>query len=151
MSFFSHDGFDRHELEIALEEALAGNRVRGASTITQQLAKNLWLTPTRNPLRKIRETFYARSLEKHLTKRRILEIYLNVVEFGPNTYGAEAAAQRYFGRNAATLTNDQAAELAASLPSSTWHPGVSSKRYQAHLRRTKERMQKVDWLNLLVR
>ncbi len=100
MSFFSHNGFDTHELQVALREAVQRKRVRGASTITQQLAKNLWLSPSRSPLRKIEEAILTRQLEHHLEKRRILELYLNVVEFGPGLYGAEAAAIRYFGRPA---------------------------------------------------
>lgn len=151
ISFFSHDGFDRHELGVAFEEAVAGGRVRGASTITQQLAKNLWLSPSRSPLRKIREALLARSLEKHLSKRRILEIYLNVVEFGPATFGAEAAAQSYFGKSAAQLNNSEAVQLAASLPASGWYPGARSRRYQAQVQRVQERVQQVDWLDSLVR
>ncbi len=151
LSFFSHNGFDRHEVQAAIEEALAGGRVRGASTITQQLAKNLWLSPSRNPIRKLRELLLTRSLEKHLSKRRILELYLNVAEFGPATFGAEAASQRYFGKSASDLTQEEAAQLAASLPASSWHPGVTSQRYQAHLGRLRTRMQQLDWLDQLVR
>ncbi|REJ73387.1 MAG: monofunctional biosynthetic peptidoglycan transglycosylase [Acidobacteria bacterium] len=150
-SFFSHDGFDEHEIRKAIDEALEGGRVRGASTLTQQLAKNLWLSPSRNPLRKLRELVLTRQLEKHLDKRRILEIYVNVAEFGPGVYGAEAAAREYFGVSAANLDSDQAARLAASLPSSTWHPGSQSANYRAHVRRVRERMRQYGWLDQLVR
>jgi len=115
-SFFSHHGFDTHEIKIAAREAVKGKRVRGASTITQQLAKNLWLSPSRSPLRKIKELILTRQLEHSLSKRRILELYLNVVQFGPDIYGAEAAARHYFGVPAADLDREQAARLAASLP-----------------------------------
>lgn len=150
MSFFSHDGFDRHEIEIAIKEALEGGRRRGASTITQQLAKNLWLSPSRNPLRKVREALYTRSLERHLSKRRILDIYVNVVEFGPGIYGAQAAARHFFGKSAAALDADEAAQLAAALPSSRWYPGAQSRGYQSHVRRVRQRMRETSWLDQLV-
>ena len=89
---------------------------RGASTISQQTAKNLWLSPAVDPVRKLREALLTRALEKKLSKRRILEIYLNIAEFGPGVYGAEAAAQRYFGQPAADLGAAEAAQLAAGLP-----------------------------------
>ena len=151
MSFFSHDGFDHYEIEVAIREALDGGRVRGASTITQQLAKNLWLSPSRNPLRKVREALYTRSLERHLSKRRILDIYVNVVEFGPGVYGAQAAARHFFGKSAAALGADEAAQLAAALPSSRWYPGASSRGYQSHVRRVRARMREAPWLDQLVR
>lgn len=150
MAFFSHDGFDRHEIEVAIKEALEGGRVRGASTITQQLAKNLWLSPSRNPLRKVREALYTRSLERHLSKRRILDIYVNVVEFGPGVYGAQAAANRFFGKSAAALSADEAAQLAAALPSSRWYPGADSRGYRSHVRRVRQRMREANWLDQLV-
>lgn len=114
---------DRAELERALRAA--GNRrgrMRGASTITQQLAKNLYLSPSRNPLRKLKEAVIAYRLEWALPKDRILELYLNVVEFGPNLWGVEAASQRYFDRPASRLSMDQAAMLVATLP----HPLTSN-------------------------
>ncbi|HXO22864.1 MAG TPA: transglycosylase domain-containing protein, partial [Thermoanaerobaculia bacterium] len=90
--FFSHHGFAREEMRSALEEAWKEKRLpRGASTITQQLAKNLWLSSSRNPLRKLKEAALTRQLEAKLKKRRIFEIYLNVAELGPGIYGAEAA------------------------------------------------------------
>lgn len=91
-------------------------KLRGASTITQQLAKNLYLSPDRNPLRKVKEGVTAYRLEATLSKRRLMELYLNVVELGPNIWGAEAASQFYFDRPARRLTPAQAASLAGSLP-----------------------------------
>ena len=120
---------------------------RGASTITQQVAKNLWLSPSYNPLRKLKEALLTRQLERALSKRRILEIYLNVAEFGPGVYGAEAAAQRYFGVAAAGLDEPQAAQLAAGLPRpSSWHPGSSSRAYANRTRRILGRMARAQWL-----
>lgn len=151
LSFFNHRGFDTHEIRIAAREAFEGKRVRGASTITQQLAKNLWLSPSRSPARKLRELALTRQLEKHLSKGRILEIYLNVVEFGPGIYGAEAAARHYFGVAAADLSAEQAAHLAASLPRpSKWHPGVDSRGYERSVERILIRMEQCDWLDKLL-
>jgi monofunctional biosynthetic peptidoglycan transglycosylase len=151
LSFFNHRGFDPHEIRIAAREALEGKRVRGASTITQQLAKNLWLTPSRSPTRKMREIVLTRQLEKHLSKRRILEIYLNVVEFGPGIYGAEAAARHYYGVGAADLGPEQAAYLAASLPRpSKWHPGIDSRGYARSVNRILGLMEQCDWLEKLL-
>jgi monofunctional biosynthetic peptidoglycan transglycosylase len=128
-----------------------GTRVRGASTITQQLAKNLWLSPSRSPTRKLREIVLTRQLEHGLSKRRILEVYLNVIEFGPGVYGAEAAARRYFGIPAAELDADQAAQLAASLPRpTTWHPGVSSRGYLRAVARIRLRVDQSGWLDRLL-
>jgi len=116
-AFYEHEGVDVDQLKKSFEENLEkGELARGGSTITQQLAKNLYLSPSKNPYRKVRELLITRSLEKHLTKKRILEIYLNVVEFGERTYGAEAAARRYFGKSAAALSPDEAALLAGCLP-----------------------------------
>jgi monofunctional biosynthetic peptidoglycan transglycosylase len=117
-AFFSHKGIDLNELKAALKkdwETMSFSR--GASTITMQLAKNLYLNPSKNPLRKLKEVVIARQLEENLSKRRILEIYLNVVEWGRNIYGAEAAARFYFGKSAASLDPLESATLAALLPS----------------------------------
>ena len=114
---------DRTELRRALDGATdRRGRLRGASTITQQLAKNLYLSPSRNPLRKLKEAVIAYRLEWTLGKRRIMELYLNVAEFGPRLWGVEAASQAYFGRPAARVTIDQAALLIATLP----HPLTSN-------------------------
>ncbi len=114
---------DRAEMERALGKAAARrDKLRGASTITQQLAKNLYLSPSRNPLRKLKEAVTAYQLEWWLPKDRILALYLNVAEFGPNLWGVEAASRRYFRRDASELSMDQAAMLIATLP----HPITSN-------------------------
>ncbi len=129
IDFFTHDGFATAEMKKAIQEAWEEKELpRGASTITQQLAKNLWLSPSRNPLRKLKEALLTKQLEKRLSKRRILELYLNVIELGPGIWGAEAAAHHYFGKSAASLSTTEAAALAASLPRpATWHPGVRAR------------------------
>ena len=146
--FFAHGGVDLDEVEDALERAVERKALpRGASTITQQLAKNLWLSGSYNPLRKVKEAILTRQLESRLSKRRILELYLNFAEFGPGIYGAEAAARHYHGRSAARLSERQAAELAAGLPRPrTWHPGVTSRSYQRKVRSIERRMAKARWL-----
>ena len=135
------DPRDRSELSRALGNAWSRRaRIRGASTITQQLAKNLYLSPSRNPLRKVKEALTAWRLEAALDKDRILELYLNVVEFGPGIWGVEAASQAYFGKSARRLTDEQAALLAATLPSPlkanpSLRPGRIRWRQQLILRR----------------
>lgn len=148
IEFFSHNGFSTREQQAALRDAWEEKKLpRGASTLTQQLAKNLYLSPSRNPLRKVKEAALTWQLERSLSKRRILEIYLNVVEFGDGIYGAEAAARHYFGKSARSLTERQAAELAASLPRpKSWHPGVKSRSYQRKVRSIERRMAKASWL-----
>ena len=113
---FQHEGVDFEQLQESLEVDWARGRfTRGASTITQQLAKNLYLSPSKNPLRKVRELILARRLEAELKKARILELYLNVIEWGDGIYGAEAAAQTYFHQPAATLSPVQSALLAGAI------------------------------------
>jgi monofunctional glycosyltransferase len=115
-AFFSHDGIDYDELRVSIELDLkAGRFVRGASTITQQLAKNLYLSPSRNPYRKVAELFITRRLEAELPKTRILELYLNVIEWGDGIWGVEAASERYFGVPASALSAEQAALLAGAI------------------------------------
>lgn len=117
-SFFTHEGFDWEGIKEAAKYNLeAGELKRGGSTITQQLAKNLYLSSERSLFRKAREALITRSLERHLTKNRILELYLNVAEWGQGVYGAEAAARHHFGKPSRDLTADEAAWLAAILPS----------------------------------
>jgi monofunctional biosynthetic peptidoglycan transglycosylase len=117
-SFFTHEGFDWEGIkDAALYNLEAGELKRGGSTITQQLAKNLYLSSERSLLRKARETLITRSLEQQLSKERILELYLNIAEWGKGIYGAEAAARHHFKKSARTLTSDEAAWLAAILPS----------------------------------
>jgi len=116
--FFEHDGVDWEAMRGAMEKNWEKGGLKvGGSTITQQLAKNLYLSPARTPWRKLREILIARRLESALSKKRILELYLNVIEFGRRTFGAEAAARRYFGESAKDLSRDQAATLAAIIPS----------------------------------
>lgn len=117
-SFFTHEGFDWEGIKEAARYNLeAGELKRGGSTITQQLAKNLYLSSERSLFRKAREALITRALEDHLTKERILELYLNVAEWGQGVYGAEAAARHHFRKSARDLTADEAAWLAAILPS----------------------------------
>ena len=144
-SFFSHRGFATGEIREAIDKAIREfDLPRGASTITQQLAKNLWLSPSRNPLRKAKEAVLTWQLERALSKRRILEIYLNVVEFAPGVYGAEAASRRYFGKPAADLTDEEAAALAAGLPRpSIWHPGVRTAAYRRYVDDIRRRMERI--------
>jgi len=162
-AFYQHHGIDWRSLRIALgyrrgdfswsnardradlQRALGGagdrrKKLRGASTITQQLAKNLYLSPSRNPLRKVKEAVLAYRLEWALGKRRILELYLNVAELGPHLWGVEAASQAYFGRPAARVSIDQAALLVATLPhpltsNPSLRPGRTIWRQQLILRR----------------
>ena len=148
MEFFSHSGFSTTEMRTAIRETLQeGKDLRGASTISQQLAKNLWLSPSRNPLRKFKEALLTWQLEQRLSKRRILELYLNVVEFGHGVYGAEAAAQHYFGRSATSLTEIESAQLAAGLPRpGSWHPGVESPYYRRYVEDILGRMHRATFL-----
>ena len=148
MRFFSHSGFDEEEIKASLQDAWTRKSLpRGASTITQQVAKNLWLSGSYNPLRKVKEAILTKQLEANLPKRRILEIYLNVAEFGEGIYGAEAAARHYYHRSAASLTDRQGAELSVSLPRPrSWHPGVRSRGYQREVRYTLRRMAVARWL-----
>jgi len=115
-SFFDHEGIDLKELRASLEiNWEEGRFTRGASTITQQLAKNLYLSPSRNPIRKLKELLITRRLEAALIKRRILELYLNVIEWGDGIFGAEAASRTYFGKAASALTPEEAALLAGAI------------------------------------
>ena len=115
-AFWQHDGIDYDELQKSIELDWArGQLVRGASTITQQLAKNLFLSPSRNPARKLRELIITRRLEAELPKARILELYLNVIEWGDGVWGAEAASRTYFGIPASALGAEQAALLAGAI------------------------------------
>src|SRR6202008_4727734 len=129
--FYQHHGFDWHEIQIAAEDDLEGGRTRGASTITQQLVKNLFFGTGRSVLRKAAEFTLAPVAEFVLGKRRILEIYLNVVEWGPGIYGAESACRYYDGTTARNIGREQAARLAAILP--------------APLKRRPERMNNYSW------
>jgi len=114
--FWRHEGLDIDQLQESLATDWARGRLaRGGSTITQQLAKNLYLSPSKNPLRKLRELLIARRLEAELKKARILELYLNVIEWGDGVYGVEAASRAYFSVSAADVSPQQAALLAAAI------------------------------------
>ncbi|MBK9117818.1 MAG: monofunctional biosynthetic peptidoglycan transglycosylase [Betaproteobacteria bacterium] len=132
--FVEHEGFDWEGIQLAIEKnQKKGRVVAGGSTITQQLAKNLFLTPARSYVRKAEEAVITVMLEALLPKRRILEIYLNVVEWGNGVFGAEAAARHYFGVSAAQLSAEQAARLAAMAPNPRFYernqgaPGLNRK------------------------
>jgi len=116
-SFFQHSGYDIDEIRESVKRNWREKRfARGASTITQQLAKNLYLSTSRNPLRKVREFFIAQELERSLSKKRIFEIYLNVIEWGDGVYGVEPASRKYFGKSCSELLPEEAAILAAMIP-----------------------------------
>jgi monofunctional biosynthetic peptidoglycan transglycosylase len=125
--FYEHDGFDFEQIREAWRSNRSGRRLRGASTISQQTAKNVYLDPSRNFLRKGREAILTGWLELWLTKDRILEMYLNVVELGPGIFGAGAASEAYFERSPGELTGEQSALLAATLPAPlSRNPATSS-------------------------
>jgi monofunctional biosynthetic peptidoglycan transglycosylase len=115
--FWSHEGFDFVAMQKALEKDLKKRKLKaGGSTISQQLAKNLYLSPSKNPIRKLREAIFTWRIERNLSKRRIIELYLNVAEWGEGIFGIEAAARHYFEKGAVSLTAQEAARLAAVLP-----------------------------------
>ena len=115
-AFFEHEGLDYEQIKESLEASLEdGGPMRGASTITQQLAKNLYLSPTRNPMRKVKEVIITRRLEMALSKRRIFEIYLNSIEWGDGIFGCDAAARAYFGKSASDLGAAEAALMAGAI------------------------------------
>ncbi len=152
INFFDHQGFAEDEIKAALRSAMENRRApRGASTLSQQLVKNLWLSPSRNPWRKVKEAILTHHLEETVEKRRIFETYLNVVEFGPGIYGAEAASRFYFSKGAATLGVHEAALLAASLPRpKSWNPRSSSTAYNRKVETIKKRMAKATWLEKVI-
>ena len=135
--FLLHRGFDMRQIRKAVEDAGAGERLRGASTLTQQLAKNLFLWPGGGFLRKGLEAWLVMWIEGSWSKGRILEVYLNVAQFGPCVFGAEAASQRYFERPAAELEPEQAALLATVLPNPArlraWNPGPYAQQRRAEI------------------
>ena len=140
--FYQHHGFDWHEIQIAAEDDLEGDRTRGASTITQQLVKNLFFGTGRSVLRKGAEFTLVPVAELVLGKRRILEIYLNVVEWGPGIYGAESACRYYDGTAARNVDREQAARLAAILPAPLKRRPERMNHYSA---RILERMRQMGW------
>jgi monofunctional biosynthetic peptidoglycan transglycosylase len=139
-AFWTHDGVDleqvRESMEVNWER---GEFARGASTITQQLARNLYLSPSKNLVRKVRELLIARRLEASLSKQRIFELYLNVIEWGDNVWGAEAAARRYFHKSAGALDASESALLAGAISNprafDPAHPSARLKRRQQMIMR----------------
>ena len=140
--FYQHNGFDWHEIQIAAQEDLEGDRIRGASTLTQQLVKNLFFGTNRSILRKGAEATLVPVAEAVLGKRRILELYLNVVEWGPGIYGAEWASRVYYGRPARNIDRQEAARLAAVLPGPLKRRPERMNRYSAIIL---GRMQQMGW------
>ncbi len=130
--FWVHDGFDFEAMQKAVEKDIKKQAFHaGGSTISQQLAKNLYLSPAKNPIRKLKEAILTWRIERHLSKRRILELYLNVAEWGDGLFGISAAASRYYGKSAASLTAREAAELAAALPNPKRYRPDGASRYAA--------------------
>jgi len=147
-TFYAHEAVDVKGIQEAIQKDWQKKKItHGGSTITQQLAKNLYLSPSRNPLRKVKEYFIARSLEKHLTKKRILELYLNVVEMGERVYGAQASSRFYFHIPASALNPSQAALLAGCLPNPrTMNPAAPNKRLRFRQRMILSRMRRWGYL-----
>ena len=141
--FYEHSGFDLIAIREALDYNLGqGEFLLGASTISQQTAKNLFLSPSRDPLRKWHEVLLTWGLERNVRKSRILDLYLNVAEFGRGVYGVRAAARTYYNLEPASLSLEQAAALAATLPSPVKHnPMTQTERFQKRTQRI------LDWLN----
>ena len=140
--FYQHHGFDWHAMEIAAEDDMQGGRLRGGSTITQQLVKNLFFGTGRSILRKGAEASLVPVAELVLSKRRILELYLNVVEWGPGVYGAESACRYWYRTSARNIDRQQSAELAAILPSPLRRRPDRMTRYSALIQ---ERMRQAGW------
>lgn len=143
--FVEHDGFDWEGIQRAMEKnQRKGKAVAGGSTISQQLAKNLFLTPSRSYLRKAQEAVITLMIETCWSKRRILEVYLNVVEWGRGIYGAQAAARRYYGISAAALGPSEAARLAVMLPNPRRYERQFGPRLAAHAERLRARMHRSE-------
>ena len=147
-TFYRHHGVDWGSVKAALDKDWEMKRFAyGGSTITQQVARNLYLSPSKNPLRKLKELLIARRLERVLGKRRIFEIYLNIAEWGKGIYGAEAAAQAYFGKSAADLSADEAVALAVVLPNPRrWSPARKGSYVERNMRRVMTRMRASGFL-----
>jgi monofunctional glycosyltransferase len=134
-NFYHHHGLDLYAIKLAMEENWEEKSiVRGASTITQQLMKNIYLSPSQNPMRKWQEAILALRVERCVSKNRLFEIYLNVIEWGEAVYGVEAASRKYFGKSASSLNPEEAATLAAMIPNpiarnpSKWNPKLQRKK-----------------------
>ena len=129
-TFWSHNGFDWFEFKESVERYFVeGRAVRGASTITQQLVKNLYLSSSKNPLRKLKEWILTWYMEQQLSKSRILEIYFNVIEWGDGVYGIEAASRYYYDKSAPDLNREECARLAAIIPSPRKHRADVDSKY----------------------
>ena len=147
IGYFGHGALDLRAIWEAVDEWRRGGRLRGASTITQQLARSLFLTPERSLWRKLAEVRLAGQLERELGKRRVLELYLNAVEFGPGLLGVGAAARRYFATGAGELDPAQAASLAAAIPSpGRDNPATGSRRWAFRRDLILRRMDRAAWL-----
>ncbi len=140
--FYQHHGFDWHAMEIAAEDDMEGGRIRGGSTLTQQLVKNLFFGTGRSILRKGAEFTLVPVAELVLSKQRILELYLNVVEWGPGVYGAEAASRYHYRVSARNIDREEAARLAAILPLPLKRRPERMNRYSELI---EERMRQVGW------
>jgi len=147
IGFLTHEGVDWTAVREALQEWVEGEGLRGASTITQQTARNLFLSSRRSFFRKVAEARIARALEDELGKRRILELYLNIAEFGDEVLGVEAAAWRYYGCTAAELTAEQAVGLCAALPSPRRdNPATATRTWEFRSEVILKRLEEYDWL-----
>ena len=127
--FYKHDGFDVKGMENAIERSIQKGTLAGGSTISQQLSKNLYLSPSKNPVRKLKEAIITYRMEKILSKRRILELYLNIAEWGDGIFGIEAAARHYYGKSAKSLNAQEAAHLASVLPNPIKYNPLSDQKY----------------------
>ncbi|MBF0328152.1 MAG: monofunctional biosynthetic peptidoglycan transglycosylase [Nitrospirae bacterium] len=128
--FWSHEGFDFEAMQKAVEKDLKEKKFKfGGSTISQQLAKNLYLSPSKNPARKLREAILTWRIERNLTKKRILELYLNIAEWGDGLFGIEAAARHYYAKPASALSPQESARLASVLPNPLKYNPLSSSGY----------------------
>jgi monofunctional biosynthetic peptidoglycan transglycosylase len=128
--FWRHEGFDFEAMQKALEKDIQKRRFKaGGSTISQQLAKNIYLAPSKSPIRKIKEAILTWRLERALSKKRIVELYLNVAEWGDGQFGIEAAARHYYGKRASALSAEEAAQLATVLPNPTRLKPIGESRY----------------------
>ncbi|MEO6384210.1 MAG: monofunctional biosynthetic peptidoglycan transglycosylase [Thermomonas sp.] len=153
--FFDHHGFDMQAINKAMDSNQRGRRVRGASTISQQVAKNLFLWSGRNYLRKGLEAWYTVLIEALWPKRRIVEVYVNIAEFGDGIYGVEAASQAYFHKSATHLSASESARLAAVLPSprrwSVVKPGPFVQRHARWIERQVRQLGGLAWFRESIR
>ncbi|MFH0989709.1 MAG: monofunctional biosynthetic peptidoglycan transglycosylase [bacterium] len=146
-TFWEHSGFDWFEFRASIDRNLKEGRVaRGASTISQQLAKNLYLSASKNPMRKLKEWLLTWYLEQTLTKTRILELYLNLIEWGPGVYGIDAAAQYHFGKSCSSLSRSEAIRLAVIIPNPRRFQAAGESRYLERMSQIiQERLEARGW------